>query len=271
MYLDDGRYFAKDYSVSFGELVSKTHNGKRYTDFQVYANTWTDWHLLSTTRQAIVSPEVSTKYVDIPGSDFPVDMTTWLTGRPQYGMRTGSLQFIVDNDHEHWTAIREKMIRTLHGKKLKMRLTDDPSYYYEGRFAVGNWETGVNYSSISISYRLYPYKYRINEEGSTEMIWDTFNFDKDVDYSAPILGLCGGVIVNGTAKYFTIHANDYPFCPVLTWLSGNIVARWEGKSWVTLNSAGTATLEPAELGDNTLVISTNSSGSVFVSWRGGSL
>jgi hypothetical protein len=146
-----------------------------------------------------------------------------------------------------------------------MILQDDPDYYYEGRYTVGNWESGASNSAISISYQLDPYKIKILPEGTTPTLWDPFNFEEDYDYYI-VLG--DAVQVNGTAKTFDIYANDYPFSMTAEWVSGNVIVEFGGVV-KTLSSAGSVTLGSAENGKNILRVSGN--GSVKLLWRGGSL
>ena len=67
----------------------------------------------------------------------------------------------------------------LQGKKLKMVLEDDPSYYYEGRFIVTNQISDPNYTTISISYDVGPYKRNVGElfEG---WLWDELDFETGI-------------------------------------------------------------------------------------------
>ena len=67
MYYADGTYYTEEHSVSFGDLY--VPSGQSYTAFNVVANTWTDWHLIPSSRPAIAHPTVVTKFVENPGSD----------------------------------------------------------------------------------------------------------------------------------------------------------------------------------------------------------
>lgn len=265
MYQANGTYYTEDHSVSFGDLVTRTSGGNTTVEFEDIANTWSDWHLIPSSRPSVAHPSIVTRFVEVPGADGMLDLTTFLTGRPNYGQRQGNLQFIVDNDHENWETIRMKIANTLHGKRLKMRLMDDPGYYYEGRFTVGNWEPGSDHSRIQITYNLEPYKLRITGEGSTPTLWDPFNFETDYDYYT-MLG--SPISVSNQTKTFYIHAGEYPFTPTATWVSGSVTVSFGGVSR-TMSMAGSYTLGKASSGQNTLTVSGN--GSIIVTWRGGAL
>lgn len=259
MYSADGVYYTEEYSVSFGDLY--VPSGQSHTDFKTIANTWEDWHLIPSSKPSIAAPSVVTKFVEIPGADGMLDLSDYLTGRPTYGQRQGSISFYSANRGEINESIHEDMMKVLHGKKIKMRLMSDPAYYYEGRFSVGPIESGSSYSGVTITYQLDPYKIRITEEGFEPVVWDTFNFETDYDYSV--------LITDGvTAGTYYIYAGDFSFTPVVTYVSGNGTASFGGVS-VSMSSAGSHTLGRASNGENELIISGTLK--VNITWRGGSL
>jgi len=143
----------QDHSITFGDGTLDTQG--RFAG----KNTWRDWHLIPTTRPVVAQAGISTSFVDIPGRrNGSIDMTDSLTGHVIYGARSGSFQFIVDNDHEYWETIRSKIVSYLHGKRMKMCLEDEPYYYYEGRFSLSEMRSEASYSTITIGYALEPYK-----------------------------------------------------------------------------------------------------------------
>ena len=156
-----------DHSITFYTL-----------DGEESKNTWEDWHLIPSSRPSVTAPGVSTNFVEIPGRGDPVDLTEYLTGAPVYGGRSGSWEFVVDNDHEYWDAIRLKLLNFLHGKRLRCVLSDVPTRYWEGRFTVDNWSPGSNFSTVTINYALDVYNYSIYDEAD-DWLWDPFNFDSD--------------------------------------------------------------------------------------------
>ena len=253
-YKDNKTVGLKEHSINFGEISGKNIVG---------ANTWNDWHLIPTSRPAIAHPPFTTKYVEIPGSDGYLDLSDYLTGYPVYGARTGSLQFYVDNEHENWEVIRGKIVRMLHGKKLKMQLTDDPKYYYEGRFTVGNWESGQQRSAITISYQLKPFKYTIDRYGIDDFIWDTFNFETDYDYYA----YCHNVIVSGSIS-FTIYGAMGSVTPNVQCLTGSVTASFGGVT-ETVSAGNTVELGNSHGADTLMTVTGN--GTINIWWGGAEL
>lgn len=141
-------------------------------------NTWTEWHLVPTSKLVVAEAGVSTNFIEIPGRGDPIDFTEYLTGKPVYGPRSGSWEFAIDNYHEHWEAIRLRIVNFIHGKRLRVILTDIPTRYYEGRFTVNNLEPGEDFSHVTINYVLDVYSYSIYENAD-DWLWDPFNFDTD--------------------------------------------------------------------------------------------
>lgn len=148
-------------------------------------NSWDDWHLIPTSRPVINPPQVDTKFVEIPGMDGAYDMTEWLTGRPQYKNRTGTIDFAVVNDYMSWDAAFSIISNYLHGRSMRLILEDDPEFYYKGRFSVNKWKSDKWYSVITISYILNPWKKSLYSTAEPWQ-WDPFDFNTGIiqDYSA---------------------------------------------------------------------------------------
>ncbi|MBE6724980.1 MAG: hypothetical protein E7576_07270 [Ruminococcaceae bacterium] len=131
-------------------------------------NTYSDWHLVPSSRPVVDPPKPKTQYVDIPGADGSIDLTESLAGRPVFSDRQGSFEFIVLNDFNldnysyDWNSVYTAVLSYLHGKRMRMVLEDDPTYFYEGRFSVNGWKSDANNSKITIDYVVGPYKYPVS-------------------------------------------------------------------------------------------------------------
>lgn len=131
-------------------------------------NTWNNWHLIPASRPTVVQPTPAYKYVEIPGRSGSIDLSDYLVGKPTYSDRSGTFSFYVANEDPktgksfgNWASRKQEIAQFLDGRRiLKMVLEDDTSYYYLGRFYLKDWSSGQNYSSVTIEYRVQPYKYR---------------------------------------------------------------------------------------------------------------
>ena len=168
-------------------------------------NTYDDWFLIPETRPVFNPPELKYVSVDQGGVDGELDLTEVLTGRPTYKNRTGSITFLVENDHKRWSTIYQKIANHLHGKRFRAILEDDPAYFYEGRFTVNQWKSDKWWSSIVIDYNVKPYKYEMLMSDEP-WLWDPFSFETGIirNYS--------GITVNGS-KTITVYGSPMLVCP----------------------------------------------------------
>lgn len=157
-------YYDESHSITFSPVGS--------TDPAEARNTWKNWFLIPSSRPDVSSPGIDAKYITVPGRHGAIDITEYLTGEPVLSNRTGSWEFLIDNDHKDWYELRHEILNYLHGKKMKCVLNDEDSTYYIGRFTVDP-KSGESNSTISITYNLEPYKYGKN------WLWDPFNFETD--------------------------------------------------------------------------------------------
>lgn len=156
---------------------------KQYHSIQIgNYNTWDSWHLVPLTRPNVAPPIPKTEYVDIPGADGSLDYTEVLSGGINYDDRSGAWQFIVMNGYGSWDERYTTIMKSLQGVYFsRIIFDDDPNYYYSGRLWVNDWKSDKHYSTITINYRLDPYKYPINSTANSDWMWDDL-FSNDILY-----------------------------------------------------------------------------------------
>lgn len=140
-------------------------------------DTYNTWGLIPTERPAVNPPSLKTSFLELPGSNGSIDLSTILRGQVSLGQRTGSWRFYLDpdwpgasvgdlrrrrNDGTLWAYIYNSLINYVHGKKHHIILSDTPTIQYTGRLSLGAWKTGQNYSEITISYNLNPSTETVN-------------------------------------------------------------------------------------------------------------
>lgn len=224
-------------------------------------NTWDDWHLIPATRPLFNPPTVKTNYVDIPGGDGVIDLTTALAGRPVFSNRTGSWTFYVENGFKSWTALYSEIMVYLHGQKMRAVLEDDPDYYYEGRFSVNAWKSEKSWSQIVIDYNVGPYKKTVNTTGE-DWLWDPFNFETGVIRRYKDLPVKGTLDV-------TVVGNVMPSVPTIIVSASGFTVGFNGRTYSL--TRGTNVIDDIVIvsGENVLIFTGN--GTVTVEHNGGTL
>lgn len=155
-----------------------------HLDGTLAKNTWTNWRLIPTSRPTMKPPAPQTKFVEIDGKNGSYDVSDYLVPDMTYADRSGSFEFIVDTEQITWLTAYNTLESYLNGKRLRLTLEDDPEWYYEGRFTLNEFKSEEKYSKIVINYRVAPFKISIYSDFVENIIWDTFNFERDYDWSA---------------------------------------------------------------------------------------
>ena len=134
-------------------------------------NTWDRWHIAPSSRPYVVPAEPKLDYVDVPGADGSLDFTEILSD-VRYSDRVGSWSFIVDHNQWNWPELYSSFMNEYQGHDLRIRLVDDPEYYYEGRISLKDYKQGSSWSSFEIDYHFGPYKWPVDSTKNRYWKWD---------------------------------------------------------------------------------------------------
>lgn len=182
-------------------------------------DSWTDFGLVPTERPYVVMPPVRENTIEIPGMNGVLDLSDVPLGYPTYGVRTGSWTFYVAHDVTQlsWEQTYAKLAQYFHGRKHQCILTDDRSYYYQGRFSLGNLKADKMCDQITINYTLEPFKWMIWTT-TQPWQWDPFDFIYgDIDQSDFVR-----VVVNEQAiRYTQNHVGCVPITPRFQKITGD--------------------------------------------------
>ena len=121
-------------------------------------HTYRDWGLLEKSRPSISPPKPKTKLIPVPGSDSVIDLTEHLTGKVHYEMRTIHFEFVTLCERERWPHLYTNILNTIHGKRIRIIMDDDPNFYYIGRVSVENLETEKKTAILTMTAEVEPYK-----------------------------------------------------------------------------------------------------------------
>lgn len=129
-------------------------------------NSYTDFGLLLKPKTRPF-PTPKTNYVSIEGRDGDLDLTTSLTNDVKYNNIDYSLEFYLKDKRANWEEALLKLSTYLHGKKRNLTFSEDPNYYYVGRYILNPVESDRNIGSIVVDCILEPYRYKKTETVKT--------------------------------------------------------------------------------------------------------
>ena len=205
-----------------------------------------------------------TVYVDIPGSDGIIDLTESLTGDVKFDNRTIKCEFVVLDARNRWSDIYSEIMDYLHGQRMKVRLDEDPTYYYEGRLQVNEWKSDKVTSTITIEGDVEPYKMEMFSS-LEDWEWDSFNFETGIirDYKE---------IRVDESLTFTIEGRRKSVVPSFTVVSDDgsgLQVRFNGTTYDLPD--GTSRVLNIVIKNDTNTLYFTGNGTVSIDYRGGRL
>lgn len=209
--------------ITFGELHS-------YRDLNL---------ILS--EKEIGAPHVKTKLIEIDGADGSIDYTNFF-GEPKYGDVTHKFTFSSIVPWNDLLSQYSEVKNALHGKKLRIILDDDPSYYYVGRCYVSSFTNEKNIGTITVDCECEPYKYKLAKTVVTKA-------------------------VNGTDILVLTNSRKRAV-PTITTTAAMTIAFGDG---IWSNSAGTYTIPELELVEGDNLVSVTGTGDITFTWQEGSM
>ncbi len=130
------------------------NNGVKFGD----KHSINDWDLLMVSK-SIGDAEPKIIDVDIPGANSKLDLSEW-TGEVLYNNRTLIFNFDIYDNPSNWWNLKRQITNYLHGKKLKIILDQDNSYYYYGRCKVTDFSNETTVAHITIECDCDPFIYK---------------------------------------------------------------------------------------------------------------
>ena len=198
-------------------------------------HSYRDLHLLMTGKE-IGAPEVKRHTVDIAGADGELDFTDYF-GEPKY--QNAQHRFTFEsiqprNDQlQQYTDIKN----AIHGKKGRIILDDDPSFFYVGRCTVSKYTNEKNIGKITVECDCEPYKYKMAETVVTRAVsgTDTIVLTNSRKRAVPLVTIqtnTSMTLVYNVDNVWTLSAGSY-MLPELELV--------EGDNAVTVTGTGTVT------------------------------
>lgn len=203
-------------------------------------HTYNDFGLIQG-KKTLGSPAVKKYHLDIPGADGVLDMTEF-HGEPTYENVKHKFEFSIAAPHSEFPSHFSKVKNALHGRKGRIILDDDPSFYYLGRADVSDFTDEKGIGHIVIECDCEPYKYKLQQTIVTATISETET-----------------VVLTNSRKRAV---------PEITTTAAMTIAFGDG-IWTT--SAGTYTIPELELVEGDNLVTVTGAGEITFAWVEGSL
>ena len=123
-------------------------------------HTYDDWDLVITGK-SLGLPTPKTSSVDVDGADGSIDTSEVLSGEIKFSNRRLEFELTMTTDYDEYNELVTNITNYLHGRKLKIILDEDDSYYYYGRCRINQWASDKRIGKIVISCDCEPYKYTL--------------------------------------------------------------------------------------------------------------
>lgn len=124
-------------------------------------DTYTEYGLLLASK-AISLPKVRTNMIDVPGRDGLIDASDALTGEATYKNRTIKLELvgIPTLNAKEWPDAVSGFCNAVHGKRVKVKFSEDTAHYYSGRCSIGDVDLKKIMQTIPVTVDCDPWKYK---------------------------------------------------------------------------------------------------------------
>lgn len=209
----------------------------------------------------ITLPKPQTNFMSIPFRDGTLDLTAPFG--EEYVSYEDRFLYLTFTDLEYRQGFMSKFSRlaqSILGKRKKVILDKDPSYYYIGRCVeISDPETESDFGTSTVTFEVEPYRYSIYS-ADDPWLWDPFNFLTDMAIDA------GSFTVNGTlTRIINVGENDV--APTIT-VDSEMTLEFEGKTYQL--HPGTITNYDIWLkGNKQNILKFTGHGTVTIDYRGG--
>lgn len=131
-------------------------------------HSYDDFSLIMSSKE-IAAPKTKTVKIDVPGADGSIDLTDYF-GEPKYEDCTHKFQFSTIVPQSEFLTLFSTIKNTIHGKKLRIVLDDDPGFFYIGRCYVSSFTNDKNIGRISVECDCEPWKYKAAKTVVTQAV-----------------------------------------------------------------------------------------------------
>lgn len=224
------------------------------------------WGMVICNTVYVSEPEQETAYIDVPGRNGSIDVSTAISGRPIFKERKLEFQLSKLDARFSWDGVISDLRNKFHGKICHVTFDNDNSYYWRGRLYVSEFERERKQGIVTISIpKCDPYKYDI-QQSTESWLWDPFNFLTGVVHNE------GSHEISGSGTV-TIASGSMPLSPeivVANMTSSTFTVTYKGTTYSLANGTNRIP-EIIVNGDEEIRLTFTGTANVQVVYRGGSL
>ena len=125
---------------------------------------WTDFKLVLAQKE-IAIPEANTNFVEVPGRNGLLDLSTALTGEMTYQNREIVLTFVTQDSISgvSWANLYASVAQAYHGQMAVIVFDDYPDYSYNGRCTDMSFKLDNGKRTIELTFSCGPFATKIAE------------------------------------------------------------------------------------------------------------
>lgn len=206
-------------------------------------HSYRDFGLLLQSKE-IGSPSVKVNKIDIPGADGDLDMTDYFGG-PKYENVKHKFEFATLAPRSEQLTLFSTIKNAIHGKKGRIIIDGDPSFFYLGRCSVSAFTNDKGAGHLTIECDCEPYKYKMAKTVVTKA-------------------------VNGTEAITLTNGRKHAV-PLVTIETAGSLRIVYGDNFIWDLGSGSYTLPELELMEGENIVTVTGTGSIAFEWQEGNL
>lgn len=210
---------------------------------------------------SIPMPEPELTRVKVPGKSGKLDLSRVMTGYTTYGDRENvSFRFRKSCNWDEYEVIKSELAEMVHGKKVKVVLDNDLSFYYVCELELHPSKESNTYAIFEFKGTAEPFKYEITSSDE-DWLWDSFDFEEGV------IRELKDIEITSDFNEVTILAGDYSVSPTfIVEESINLAVVHNGYTYNL--PVGTTRIPSIRVGDKDVTLTFTGSGKLNISYRG---
>lgn len=190
-------------------------------------NTWYDWRSYLTAKD-VTPPEPKTNYVELDGMSGTLDLSEALTGEITYKDRTVTATFwTCEGSYKERERLLQKIISSLHGKKIPIIEPDDPDHYFYGRVKVKSRKNTSAYAEYTLEATCEPWRYAVNNTVRTVEVnnssVDVVINNNGVKILCPTIVVTGSVQISFNGRTTGLTDGNYQISDLKLYQGANVV------------------------------------------------